>query len=73
MKMFLLGILAWSLASTIFYILYENNCTKYDIDFVVVIIGGPVLWFAAFVCAGIRKIRWIIRHEKIKARQKKSS
>lgn len=72
MKMFLLGILAWSLASTIFYIIYEN-CSKYDIDFVVVVIGGPVLWLVALVCAGIRKIRWFIRHEKIKARQKKSS
>ena len=72
MLMFFLGILAWSLASTIFYIIYENS-SKYDVEFVVVIIGGPVLWFAAFMCAGISKIRWIIRHEKIKARQKKSS
>ena len=65
MKMFL----AWSLVSTILYIIYE----RCDIDFIPVIMGGPVLWVVVLLCSGINKIRWFIGYKKFKAKQKKSS
>lgn len=69
MMMFLLGILVWSLISTILYIVYE----RCDIDFIPVIMGGPVLWVVVLLCFGINKIIWFVSYKKFKAKQKKSS
>lgn len=66
MKMFLLGILAWSLISTIFYFVYDNVAPQYDMDVVATAQGGPIFWVIVLIILGAKAIYKAYRNANCK-------